>query len=154
MNKRDSVRVLEQLIQICEDGNIGYADAAEQATVQNLKVFFLQCSADCADAAEELRVLVLALGGIAKEADSLAGAAPRAGSRWMVRFCDVDLALLEAAESAELAAREGYMTALACKLAAAVRAVVQRQSEGASRHCKLIQTLRKDYESRTDYAVS
>ena len=154
MNNHDTVDVLNELIQTSEDGKKGFSDAAEQATQQNLKTVFLGRSADCAGAASELQALVGSLGGTAKDSGTVTGAALRGWGKVRASFGDADLALLEAVESAEDTAKAAYATALASDLAAPIRTVVQRQSDGAIRNHDLIRTLRNDYKAKAEHAAS
>lgn len=147
MNDSDTVKILNGLIQTSEDGKKGFADAAEQATQQNLKTVFLGRSTDCATAASELQALVGSLGGTAEESGTLSGAALRGWGKVRSAFGDADLALLEAAESAEDTAKAVYAKALASDLPEPIRVVVQRQGNGAVRNHDLIRKLRDDYRA-------
>ena len=154
MNNQDTVSVLNELIQTSEDGKKGFSDAAEQATQPNLKTVFQGRSADCAGAASELQALVGSLGGTAKDSGTVTGAALRGWGKVRAAFGDADLALLDAAESAEDTAKAAYATALAGDLDAPIRAVVQRQNDGAVRNHDLIRNLRNDYKANSQHPAS
>ena len=79
MDQKDSVKVVEKLIEICKDGEKGYKDAAERAKRSDLKSFFTTQSAERSRFARELQAVVMKLGKTEKkESGTVAGALHRA----------------------------------------------------------------------------
>ena len=144
MENKQVIDTLNDLIENCKDGEFGFQSSAEHARTDSLKKTFLARAQDCRQAAEELRGLVAQLGGKSSpDGGTLAGAAHRG---WVAVKGTLagysDLNMLEEAERGEDAALERYRAALDNDLPADVRAVVQRQYEGAKRNHNEIRTLR------------
>src|SRR5690242_19543275 len=66
MNAQDIISILNDLIKVSEDGEKGFAEAAEIATDSKLKTLFTASSRECANSIAELQQLVTTLGGSAK----------------------------------------------------------------------------------------
>jgi uncharacterized protein (TIGR02284 family) len=150
----DTVKVLNDLIQTSEDGKKGFAEAAEVATTPELRTMFRQRSLDCTAAATELQSLVKTLGGKPKDSGTIAGAAHRGWTKVKATVGDANIGTLEEVESAEDKAKAAYTKALAASLPAQVRAVVQRQHDGAVRNHDLIRDLRNTYKAKKEAVVS
>ena len=74
---KESISVLNDLIETSKDGQKGFATCAEDIKHPELKALFVKRSADCAAAAAELQTAVRALGGDPEESGSVAGALHR-----------------------------------------------------------------------------
>ena len=72
---KESISVLNDLIETSKDGQKGFATCAEDIKHPELKALFQKRSADCATAAAELQTAVRALGGKAAHAEAVAGVA-------------------------------------------------------------------------------
>ena len=144
MDNKKVIDTLNDLIENCKDGEVGFQSSAEHARTASLKTTFLARSQDCRQAAEELRGLVAQLGGKSSpDGGTIAGAAHRG---WVAVKGTLagysDLNMLEEAERGEDTALERYRDALEEDLPANVRTVVQRQYEGAKRNHVEIRNLR------------
>ena len=147
MHRDDTVKVLNELVQTSEDGKMGFAEAAREATTPDLKNVFQQRSIDCAPAVIELQALVLSLGGITpQDSRTVAGAVHRGWAKVKTTVGDANIGMLEEVESAEDKAKAVYAKALTAKLPQQVRSVVQRQHDGAVRNHDLIRDLRNSYK--------
>ncbi|MCZ7176523.1 PA2169 family four-helix-bundle protein, partial [Salmonella enterica] len=60
---KESISVLNDLIETSKDGQKGFATCAEDIKHPELKALFVKRSTDCATAAAELQTAVKALGG-------------------------------------------------------------------------------------------
>lgn len=150
MHRDDTVKVLNELVQTSEDGKMGFADAAREATTPDLKNVFQQRSIDCATAVIELQALVLSLGGTPQDSGTVAGAVHRGWAKVKTTVGDANIGMLEEVESAEDKAKAVYAKALTAKLPQQVRSVVQRQHDGAVRNHDLIRDLRNSYKAKKE----
>lgn len=145
----DIISVLNNLIEICEDGDKGFRTAAEDTENAELRPVFLKRAQDCSTASNELKKRVVELGGKPDEGGSLAGAVHRG---WVNLKAAVskrtDLAILEECERAEDVAKASYRKALEQDLPADVRTLVQRQCDGAIRNHDQIRDLRDQYRAK------
>jgi len=144
----DTVKVLNGLIQISQDGTKGFAEAAKEAAIPELTTVFHQRSLDCAEAVAELQALVKILGGTPKDSGTVAGAAHRGWSK--VKAAAGDVGTLEEVESAEDKAKTAYTKALTVALSPHVRNVVKRQRDDVIRNHELIRDLRNRYKVRKE----
>ena len=60
---KESISVLNDLIETSKDGQEGFKTCAQDINLPHLKALFVQRAADCAIAAAELQAAVRALGG-------------------------------------------------------------------------------------------
>jgi uncharacterized protein (TIGR02284 family) len=108
-----AISMLNELIEICKDGQKGFARAIEDTKDSELKALFAQYSTQRTLFADELRKEVIALGGKPETSGSVAGAAHRG---WMDAKAAVtgrdDHAILEECERGEDVAKEAYDKAL------------------------------------------
>ena len=74
---KESISVLNDLIETSIDGQKGFKECAEDIKHPELKALFAKRSADCATAAAELKTAVRALGGDPEDSGSMAGALHR-----------------------------------------------------------------------------
>jgi uncharacterized protein (TIGR02284 family) len=146
----DTVKVLNGLVQISEDGKKGFAEAAQETKTPELKTMFQQRSQDCAAAVTELQAPVKSLGGEPKDSGTFAGAAHRGWTKVKATIGDANISTLEEVESAEDTAKAAYAKALTAALPEPVRVVVQRQYEGAVRNHDLIRDLRNSYKAKKE----
>lgn len=143
MDNQAIVETLNDLIENCKDGEYGFRRTAEHARSASLQRVMAACADDCSRAATELQALVLRWGGQPQDRGSASGAAHRG---WVavkgVLAGHSDLAMLEEAERGEDVALARYREALEQDLPPEVRAVVERQCEGAKRNHDQIRELR------------
>lgn len=143
MDNQDIIDTLNKLIENCKDGEYGFQSSAEHVHSPELRQIFAARAADCRQAAGELQTMVRTLGGKAEDDGTASGAVHRG---WvsvkgtLAGFSDV--AMLEECERGEDAAVGRYRKALEKDLPPEVRALVQRQSDGAQRNHDQIRALR------------
>lgn len=110
-NQEEIVSDLKGLINILNDGKVGYKEAIDNVKAENLKSIFLQFSNQRFAYAEELRAHVLQHGGTSENEDGgVLGALHRA---WLdikdaITSNSDDSAILEAIATGEKAALEKY----------------------------------------------
>lgn len=148
MNNEDVVDTLNGLIETCRDGELGFQACADDVNDLQLKTFFANRAQSCAAAAIELQDLVRAHGGEPRTSGGLGGVLHR---RWVDIRALVsgrgDHAVLEECERGEDVAVASYRRALAMRLPESVRAVVERQLQGAQHNHDQVRSLRDRYRS-------
>ncbi len=150
MQSEKTVTVLNDLIQISEDGKKGFSDAVSEVTAADLKTMFEARATDCASAATELKGLVESLGGKPKDSGTFAGAVHRGWAKVIASVGDANLSTLEEVERAEDTAKKAYANALTEKLPGHVREVVQRQHDGTVRNHHMIRDARNSYKAQKE----
>ena len=80
MDTKETISVLNDLIETSKDGEKGFRECAEDLKRADLKTTMMQRSQDCASAAAELQQLVRSLGGDPETSSSVAGDLHR---RWV-----------------------------------------------------------------------
>lgn len=140
------VEVLNDLIDACRDGERGFRTSGEHANAGELKSFLTRRSSDCATAAMELEQAVKSYGAEPREGGTVAGALHRG---WVAIKAALtsndDKAVLVECERGEDAAVAQYRKALEKPLPDAVRALVQRQAQGAQRNHDEVKAMRDRY---------
>ena len=127
MDREDLYDTLNDLIETCEDGRKGFADAAEHLTDRSARQAFVELGRERGRFAAELRDLVRRKGGEAHEDDSMAAAFHRAWLSLKDALGGGDHAILAEAERGEDHAVSEYQDALDKNLPDDVRVVVERQ---------------------------
>ena len=140
------VDVLNDLLESCRDGEQGFQASAEHAHTGELKSLFTRRAQECALAAGELAQAVHAYGGTPADGGTISGALHRS---WIAiktaLSSNDDKVVLEECERGEDAAVARYQKALEHALPADVRALVQRQAEGARRNHDEVKAMRNRY---------
>lgn len=134
MNNRQVIDVLNDLIETCKDGAYGFRASSLQVRSPILRANLLARSSECARAAEQLRVLVLQLGGQPEERSSTIGATHRGWVALRTLSSHDDLAVLEDCEGGEDAALGAYRQALERELPVQIRELIESQYEAAKRN--------------------
>ena len=151
LDNDDVIDALNDLIETSRDGEEGFRSAAENATDQRLKDFFLRRSAEVAASVKELQDLVRSLGGDPIDSTSIGGALHR---RWIdlktALTSNDNLAVLNETERGEDVALNAYRDALELSLPPDVEIVVSRQYEGAKRNHDAVKQLRDAFEAEAD----
>lgn len=138
-----AIRVLNDLIETCKDGEYGFRICAEQAESAELKTQLRQRSQECADAVAQLQNQVFALGGSPDNSGSLGGALHRGWVSLKTTLAGFDdLAVMEEAERGEDAALDRYRDALEVSLQAPIRALVEQQYERVQRSHRMMREQR------------
>lgn len=143
MTNDEIVAVLNGLIEISRDGAEGFRTCAEDATQQTLKSYFEDRAQNCDKAVRELSAEVRHYDGDPDSAGTVTGSLHRL-------FVDIkaaitsrdDLAVLEECERGEDAAVTAYKKALKEALPDNVRALLERQYEGAKQNHDRVRQLR------------
>ncbi len=124
-----SISALNDLIEICRDGEAGYKSAAESAKSGELAQFFRKAAADRADYVRQLQARVSALGGDPEKSGSVSGAMHRGWLDMKSAISSSDAhAVLAECERGEDAAVKAYREALQKDLDAVSRELVARQA--------------------------
>ncbi len=148
MAQSDAVDVLNDLIEVSKDGEYGFTQCAEHAKSPDIKSTLMSRASNCASGAAELQRLVTTHGGTPEDSGSATGAMHRG---WVSVKSAVsskdDLAVLEEAERGEDSALKRYRKAAEKDLPADVKAVVQKQLQGAQANHDQIKALRDQLRS-------
>ena len=143
------IDTLNDLVETCRDGEFGFNACAEHAKSMELKSVFQQRATDCSKAAAELCGHVLRLGGEPKESGTTAGALHRG---WVALRSTLtgydDNAMLDESERGEDHALGAYRKALKQPVPSDIRALVQRQMDGAQKNHDQIKALRDQTKNR------
>lgn len=150
MDSKDTISVLNDLIETCKDGEKGFMECAEDLRDPQLKTTMTQRARDCATGAAELQQLVRTLGGDPETTTSVAADLHR---RWvdlksMITGKD-DEAILNECERGEDVAVKSYRKALEKDLPGEVRLVVERQYQGVLRNHDQVKALRDAARARS-----
>lgn len=150
MDTKETISVLNDLIETSKDGEKGFRECAEDLKSPQLKTTMVQRAQDCATAVAELQQLVRSLGGDPETSGSVAGDLHR---RWvdlksLVTGKD-DEAILNECERGEDVALKSYRKALDKDLPADIRVVVQRQFQGVQRNHDEVKALRDAERARS-----
>lgn len=143
MDHADIVKTINNLIEICKDGEYGFSTSAEHVKGAQVKQQFMERAKDCRLAASQLKSLVTQYGGSAEDGGSATGAMHRG---WVAVKGTLsgytDLAILEETERGEDVALSAYRKALESDLPNDVRSVIQTQLEGVKRNHDQVRRLR------------
>src|SRR5690606_24311695 len=150
MDTKETISVLNDLIETSKDGEKGFRECAEDLKRADLKTTMMQRSQDCASAAAELQQLVRSRGGEPVTRSSVGGGVSTrwTGLKWMVTGKD-DEAILNECERGEDVALKSYRKALDKDLPADIRVVVQRQFQGVQRNHDQVKALRDAARARS-----
>lgn len=145
----DVLEALDDLLKTCRDGEKGFEEAAEHTRTASLAQLLRDRAQACARGAEELAGVIARLGGEVNDRGSATGALHRG---WVSLRGNVgalsDLDMLEECERGEDAALGRYRKALEQPLPDDVRALVERQMQGAQRNHDQIRQLRDAERAR------
>lgn len=150
MDTKDTISVLNDLIETSKDGEKGFMECAEDLRDPQLKSTMSQRARDCSTAAVELQQMVRSLGGEPETSTSMAADMHR---RWvdlksMITGKD-DTAILNECERGEDVAVKSYRKALEKDLSAEARLLVERQYQGVLRNHDQVKALRDAARARS-----
>lgn len=149
VDRDDVLEALDDLLKTCRDGEKGFQEAAEHTRTATLAQVLRERARTCAQGAEELAGVIARLGGEVNDRGSATGALHRG---WVSARGSVgalsDLDMLEECERGEDAALGRYRKALQQPLPDDIRALVQRQMDGAQRNHDQIKQLRDAERAR------
>lgn len=142
-DREEVIETLNDLLESCRDGEYGFKECAEHVKAQDIKTLLTRHADECRSAGLELVTHIRQLGGEPDEGGTASGAMHRG---WVaVRGAlsgYTDLAMLDECERGEDAALARYRNALKEDLPSDIRAVVERQAQGAQRNHDQIKALR------------
>ena len=145
---KETIEVLNTLIQTSEDGRKGFEAAADRAEDPQLKVLFQDRAQSCAAAVDELQQTVRTLGGNPEHAGTAAGTMHRQWVKARAAAEDSNLAVLEEVERGEDVAKAQYASALKAPLPGDVHALVEQQYSGVLANHDRVRQLRNEYRAR------
>jgi uncharacterized protein (TIGR02284 family) len=129
MQNDNAISVLNNLIETCKDGELGFKTAAEGLKSADLKAKFLEYSRQRGEMARALQNEVRQLGGDPEKSGSVSGSMHRG---WLdiksVITGKDDHAIVAEAERGEDVAKAAYESALKESLPGTAQTVVQRQA--------------------------
>lgn len=129
MQNDQAVTMLNDLIQTCKDGELGFKAAADGVKNPQMKSTFLEYSRQRAEMARALQDEVRRLGGDPEKSGSMSGSMHRG---WLdiksVVTGKDDHAIAAEAERGEDAAKNAYEKALGSSLPASAQTLVQQQA--------------------------
>jgi len=150
MSHDEVVDVLNDLIENSHDGEYGFRTSAEEVESANLKQVLSERAAGCRTAADELSRLVTQYGGTPADGGTASGALHRG---WVhvkgAVGANSEESILNECERGEDAGLARYRKALKQALPADVRAVIERQAQGAQRNHDQIKALRDEARARS-----
>ncbi|SIQ10292.1 PA2169 family four-helix-bundle protein [Pseudacidovorax sp. RU35E] len=139
----DIIDTLNDLLENSRDGEYGFRLCAEEVENSSLRTTFANRATECAQAARELEELVVRLGGKPADGGTASGALHRG---WVhvkgAVGANSEESMLNECERGEDAAVARYRKALQQDLPADVRAVIERQAQGAQKNHDQIKSLR------------
>ena len=144
---KETISILNDLIETSKDGEEGFRTSAEHAKSAQVKSFLANRSTEVAAAVRELQAEVTALGGKPEDSSSVSGALHRAwvNLKSMVTSDD-DKAVLEEVEKGEDVAKKAYREALekahAKNVAPNVIALIEKQQAGVLANHDKVKALR------------
>jgi uncharacterized protein (TIGR02284 family) len=134
---------LNKLLETTKDGEEGFRTCAEAVTNPRLKTVFEDAARRCDEGAAELRAEIRKLGGEPATSGTVSGSLHRAWTNIKSSITGKDEhAVLAECERGEDAAKSAYEEALKEDLPPEVKAIVQRQYQGAKANHDRIRDLR------------
>lgn len=142
-NQSSVIKVLNDLIETCKDGEYGFRTCGEQAESPELKSMLQKRAEECAAAAAQLQDQVFALGGTPDTGGSIGGALHRGWVALKTTLASYDdLAVMEECERGEDSAMDSYRDALKEELPPPIRSLIEQQFEGVKRNHQLVRDKR------------
>lgn len=151
MHNDDVIDTLNDLIEICYDGEYGFKACIDRTNAQNLKSVFEARTRDCVSSAAELASQVERLGGTPKEGGTVGGAVHRgwvAVKDLVTNDSETELDVLEECERGEDIALGRYRKALKQALPSDIRPIIERQAQGVQKNHDMIKVLRDGYKQQ------
>ncbi len=143
MESKDTISVLNNLIETSKDGEKGFRECANDVENAELKGLFSQRAAECAAAASELQQLVRSLGGDPETSTSTTGDLHRGWVNLKSALTGhSETAILNECERGEDVALKHYNEALEKELPSNVRSIVEKQRQGVQRNHDQVKALR------------
>lgn len=147
--ERKIMSLVNELIETSRDGEKGFSKSAEEVKEPQIKSLFLKRAQNCATAARELEVKLMALGGKIEDGGSVSGALHRGWVNVKASVTGHDTAaILAETERGEDYAKKVYAEALQEReLPSDLRHLIERQYEGVISNHNEVRNLRDTYRS-------
>lgn len=143
LDNDEVIDVLNDLLETSRDGVYGFRTSAEHADSADVKHLLSLRASNCAAAVAELEQAIRQRGGEPAEGGTVAGSMHRGWVAVKTAFSTMDdKAVLEECERGEDSAVASYRKALKRDLPPDVRAMVQRQADGAQRNHDQVKAMR------------
>ncbi len=142
-----TISTLNQLLETCRDGEMGFWRAAEQVRDEGLKWLFRGAARKRAQFAEELKEEIHRLGGFAAEGGSFAGSVHR-GLMGMEGKAHNDATILAGTARGENRAVRNYEAALEALSAASGESIVKNQYLEIKDLAEQVTALEKEWKER------
>jgi uncharacterized protein (TIGR02284 family) len=143
MDQNNVISVLEELIEICKDGQKGYLDAAQHVKRSDLKTYFNEKSQERAGFAAELQTELIRLGKPDKKiTGSVSGTLRRAWIDTKANLGGGDKTILDSVEAGEDTAKERYRKALSGTLPSDLAEIIRRQAASVQAAHDTVKTFR------------
>ncbi len=143
IDNNEVISTLNGLIEICRDGQQGFAEAAENLGDTDIKSLFYKYSQERARYVGDLQALVQTLGDEPEDSGSFSGTIHRGWLNLKAAITGNDEAgILVEAERGEDAAKSAYESALEMKLPAHIRDSLQAQYAGVQEAHNKVKALR------------
>lgn len=128
MTDRTAVAALNQLLEVCRDGEMGFWTAADHVADEGLKWMFKGIAQRRGEFAEDLKQAIRRLGGAVVEGGSVAGSVHRGWMDVKTAFPGLhERSVLEEAVRGEGSALKAYEAAMATKLPPEAQSLVDTQ---------------------------
>jgi uncharacterized protein (TIGR02284 family) len=142
VKRDDVVSLLNDLIQVCRDGEKGFMDAANQMENASTRAFLSEESRIRGRYADQLRQEVSQLGGKPETEGSTTGTIRRAWMDLKSSFGGGDKAILASCEASEDITVEAFRKALGRLLPDPIQGVLSQQFEAIERSHERVRALR------------
>jgi uncharacterized protein (TIGR02284 family) len=150
MEAKKVINCLNDLIEVCRDGQTGFKEAADHVKSPDLRNFLIQCGAERAQFVNELQLEVRRLGGEPEKSGSAGGAMHRA---WM----DIkgtltgkdDHSILSECERGEDSAVDAYKDAIKQGLPTNILSTVERQFQSIKQSHDRVKQMRDSKSATT-----
>lgn len=153
MNSNTHVQLLNKLLEVCLDGELGYRTAARHFHNSKLRTIFTDYAIRRGQFAEELRSEVEHLGGSAVDAGSIAASLHRG---WIALKSDVTHgdtgAIVAACEAGEASALASYDAAADSDFSGHVRSLIEKQRQLIEQAHARIRHIKNEIDSGIDYS--
>lgn len=142
VKRDDVVSLLNDLIQVCRDGEKGFMDAANQVENPSTRAFLSEESRIRGRYADQLRQEVSQLGGKPESEGSTTGSIRRAWMDLKSSLGGGDKAILTSCEASEDVTVDNYRKSLSMVLPDAIQGVLAQQFEAIQRSHERVRALR------------
>ncbi|SFE12916.1 PA2169 family four-helix-bundle protein [Nitrosomonas sp. Nm166] len=153
MNNVEIATLLNGLVEISRDGAEGFKACADNASDQDLKMYFQDRAQSCEEAINTLSVEVIYYGGNPDTSGTTTGTLHRTWINIKTALTKKDnLAVLEECEMGEAAAVMAYENALRQEIPDNLRALLERLYEGVKRNHERVRQLRDEARNNPNLA--